>query len=112
VCRQAFRRLDKDGSGVVTLSDLVGVYKTNFHPAVIAGRMTHEEAVREFMSQWDTKDKDGIITLAELEEYYRVRLLCRLCIVRRCEGARGDCCRRCAVACAGRQRQHRRRRLL
>jgi Ca2+-binding EF-hand superfamily protein len=73
VCSQAFRRLDKDGSGVVTLSDLVSVYSTKFHPEVIAGKKTHEEAVTEFMSQWDTKDKDGIITVAEFEEYYKAR---------------------------------------
>lgn len=70
---QAFRRLDKDGSGEVTLSDLVSVYSTKFHPEVKAGKKTHEQAVTEFMSMWDTKDKDGIITFPEFEEYYRVR---------------------------------------
>ncbi len=70
---QAFRRLDKDGSGVVTLSDLSSVYSTKFHPEVIAGKKTHEEAVAEYISQWDTKDKDGIITFPEFVEYYKVR---------------------------------------
>jgi calcyphosin len=73
---EAFRRLDKDGSGVVTLSDLVAVYSTKFHPEVIAGRKTHEQAVTEFMSQWDTKDKDGIITYDEFVEYYKVCARC------------------------------------
>ena len=70
---EAFRRLDKDGSGVVTLSDLVSTYNTKFHPEVIAGKKTHEQVVTEFMSQWDTKDKDGIITFDEFVEYYKVR---------------------------------------
>ncbi len=65
--------MDKDGSGVVTLSDLVCVYNTKFHPDVISGKLTHEQAVTQYMSQWDTVDKDGTITYEEFEEYYKVR---------------------------------------
>ena len=65
--------MDKDGSGVVNLADLEAVYNTKFHPEVISGRKTHKQVVAEFISQWDTKDKDGNITVAEFEEYYRVR---------------------------------------
>jgi len=68
---QAFSRLDKDGSGSVTLSDLVTVYNTRFDPEVISGSKTHEQAVAEFMSQWDTIDKDGVVTLEEFQEYYK-----------------------------------------
>lgn len=67
---EAFRRLDKDGSGIVTLSDLVTVYDTSFHPEVQAGRATHEEVVAEFMSQWE-KDDDGEVTKEDFEEYYK-----------------------------------------
>uniref|UniRef100_A0A7S1CF03 EF-hand domain-containing protein n=1 Tax=Bicosoecida sp. CB-2014 TaxID=1486930 RepID=A0A7S1CF03_9STRA len=69
--REAYRRLDKDGSGEVTLSDLVRVYDTSFHPEVKSGRITHEEAVTEFMSQWDTLEKDGVVTYAEFLDYYK-----------------------------------------
>lgn len=44
---EAFRRLDKDGSGRVTLADLVGVYDASFHPEVKAGTKTQDQVLRE-----------------------------------------------------------------
>jgi Ca2+-binding EF-hand superfamily protein len=38
----AFRKLDRDGSGVVEVEDLVGVYNAKKHPAVLEGRKTEE----------------------------------------------------------------------
>merc|ERR1712107_859111 len=37
----------------------------------MGGKMTHEDAVAEFMEQWDTLKKDGVVTVEEFEEYYR-----------------------------------------
>ena len=39
---RAFKKLDRDGSGVVEVSDLVGVYSGKKHPAVMEGRKTEE----------------------------------------------------------------------
>ena len=39
---RAFKKLDRDGSGVVEVQDLVGVYNGKKHPAVIEGRKTEE----------------------------------------------------------------------
>jgi calcyphosin len=39
---RAFKKLDRDGSGVVEVADLVGVYNAKKHPAVIDGRKTEE----------------------------------------------------------------------
>lgn len=39
---RAFRKLDRDGSGVVEVADLVGVYSGKKHPAVLEGRKTEE----------------------------------------------------------------------
>jgi len=69
--KEAYSRLDKDGSGLVTLDDLVHTYDTSFHPEVQSGKITHEEAVTEFMSQWDTLEKDGIVTYEEFLDYYK-----------------------------------------
>lgn len=68
---QAFDVLDKDKSGEVTIEDVAGVYDTSKHPEVLEGAKTSEQVLREFMSQWDTLDKDGIITRAEFLDYYK-----------------------------------------
>jgi Ca2+-binding EF-hand superfamily protein len=39
---RAFKKLDRDGSGIVEVSDLVGVYSAKKHPAVMDGRKTEE----------------------------------------------------------------------
>ena len=38
--QRAFKKLDRDGSGVVEVNDLEGVYNAKKHPAVIEGRKT------------------------------------------------------------------------
>lgn len=67
----AFDKLDADGSGLVTIEDLAMKYDTSMHPEVKAGAMTEEEALKEFLSQWDTIEKDGIVTKDEFLEYYK-----------------------------------------
>jgi Ca2+-binding EF-hand superfamily protein len=39
---KAFQKLDRDGSGVIEVSDIVGVYNAKKHPAVLEGRKTEE----------------------------------------------------------------------
>lgn len=69
--KQAFNKLDVDGSGVVTLENVANLYDASQHPGVMEGKLTEEEVLREFMSQWDTIDKDGVVTLPEFMEYYK-----------------------------------------
>ena len=54
----------------MTLQDLIDVYDTSCDERVTSGLITHEQAIEEFMSIWDTQEKDGIITPAEFKEYY------------------------------------------
>jgi predicted transcriptional regulator len=67
----AFDRLDKDGSGVVTIEDVRSAYDTSKHPDVISGKKTSDEALGEFMAQWDTGVRDGRITKDEFLDYYK-----------------------------------------
>ena len=68
----AFNLLDRDGSGTLTVDELMEVYDFSKHPDVVAGRKTKPQAVREFMQQWDSKDGgDGVVTLREFEDYYK-----------------------------------------
>jgi len=72
----AFKQVDRNGDGFVTIDDLMDVYDTRFHPGVQAGQVTKEQAIKDFLSQWDRIDKDGIVTKEEFIDYYNVRLSC------------------------------------
>jgi Ca2+-binding EF-hand superfamily protein len=69
--KMAFDILDKDGSGTVTVDDLVDRYDVTSNPAVKAGKMTRDQALREFLSNWDRLEQDGVVTLEEFEDYYK-----------------------------------------
>lgn len=67
----AFDRLDKDGSGVVTIEDVRSAYDVSKHPDVLSGKITPDEALSQFMSQWDTDKRDGKISKDEFLDYYK-----------------------------------------
>ena len=67
----AFNVLDKDGSGIIDPSDLIGVYDTSKHPDVLARRKTSDQALREFLDGFDVGGVvDGKVTREEFENYY------------------------------------------
>lgn len=70
VVDRAFAKLDKDGSGHVTIDDLKGVYDLKFHPGVQAGKVSEDAALGEFLGNWDVKDADGLVTKEEFRQYY------------------------------------------
>ncbi|XP_055473767.1 calcyphosin [Psammomys obesus] len=70
VIAAAFAKLDRTGDGVVTVEDLRGVYSGQAHPKVRSGEWTEDEALRQFLGNFDTLDKDGQVTLAEFRDYY------------------------------------------
>lgn len=51
--RQAFRKLDKTGDGVVNLDDIRGVYNAQKHPDVVAGKKTEDEVLCEFLDTFE-----------------------------------------------------------
>lgn len=61
--QMAFNVLDKDGSGVIDMDDIVAVYDASKHPEVIARKKTVDQVLREFIDQMDVGcDKDGIVS--------------------------------------------------
>lgn len=50
--REAYKRLDKTGDGVVTIEDLMIAYNANAHPEVINGRMTPEVGLWQAATLW------------------------------------------------------------
>jgi len=68
--RAAFKKLDANGNGVITLDDLATSYDPSHNPEVMSGRKTADEVLREMMFCWDCLERDGAVTLAEFEDYY------------------------------------------
>jgi Ca2+-binding EF-hand superfamily protein len=71
---QVFKKLDKTGDGYVTFEDCIDSYNVEHHPKFSSGEMSKKEILEEFMSQWDTLKKDGIIHPEEFQDYYAVNL--------------------------------------
>lgn len=59
VIAAAFAKLDRTGDGVVTVEDLRGVYSGRAHPKVCSGEWTEDEALRQFLDNFDAVEKDG-----------------------------------------------------
>lgn len=69
--RAAYDKLDVNKDGLVKLDDVASLYDASQHPEVRDGKKSPEQVFREFMSAWDTQDKDGIVTFDEFCDYYR-----------------------------------------
>eukprot|EP00128_Syssomonas_multiformis_P004487 Colp12_sorted_trinity150504_noHs@6078 len=67
---QAFQKLDKNGSGDITVEDLIGVYDVRHHPKYQNGEWTQEQVLRHFLDTFDSKNKDGKVTWEEFLNYY------------------------------------------
>lgn len=50
---QAFRKLDRDGSGEVTADDLKGVYNGKKHPKYISGEWTEDQVLQEWLKSFN-----------------------------------------------------------
>ena len=69
VVMRAYAVLDRDGSGMVTVDDILEAYNLASDPMVAEGVKSPEEAAKEFMSMWETTP-DGLVTKEEFVEYY------------------------------------------
>lgn len=74
---EAFKKMDRDGSGELTLNDIQGVFNAKFHPDVKSKKKTETEVLNEFLETFEMHsnvrqggNKNHIITLEEFLEYY------------------------------------------
>lgn len=77
ISMKAFKIMDKDGSGVIDIRDIKGVYNAKKHPLVMQGKKTEDEILFEFLDTFEqhhsenVNDKrDGRVTKDEWIEYY------------------------------------------
>lgn len=74
---RAFAAMDKDGSGMIDINDIRGVYKADKHPDVISGKKTEQQVLSEFLETFETAHSmrnqntpDHIVSKDEWVEYY------------------------------------------
>lgn len=74
---QAFRKLDKDGSGEIEKNDITGVYDASHHPEVREGKKTEEDVLTDFLDTFEIHssllhpgDYNHKVTFDEFCEYY------------------------------------------
>ena len=77
IVMQAYSALDKDGSGVIDINDIRGVYTADRHPDVLAGKKTEQQILQEFLETFETAHNmrnstgpDYEVTKDEFVEYY------------------------------------------
>ena len=75
--RQAFQKLDRDGSGVINKYDVTGVFDPSQHPDVREGKKTPEEVLSDFLDTFEIHysathpgSNDDRVTYEEFKEYY------------------------------------------
>lgn len=49
----AFRKIDKDGSGILDLNDIKGTYNASKHPDVKSGKKSEDEVLGEFLETFE-----------------------------------------------------------
>lgn len=67
---KSFLKFDRDGNGYIDSRDLWSVYNSSLHPKVIQGLFTEEQAFRDFLSNFNDRNRDGRISRDEWNEYY------------------------------------------
>ena len=63
--KKAYDKLDVNKDGTVKLDDIAQLYDASQHPDVMDGRKSEQDVFMEFMSLWETQEKDGIVTIEE-----------------------------------------------
>lgn len=69
----AFKKIDADGSGSLTVDDVANVYNASAHPDVVQGKKSEEKVLEEFLSGFEGTSRsrgDGVVTLKEFMDYY------------------------------------------
>ena len=77
VVAQCFKKLDRDNSGWIDITDIRGVYVANKHPDVISGKKTEDQILQEFLETFEiahsirnNEAPNYVVTKEEFDEYY------------------------------------------
>lgn len=73
IVMKAFAKIDKDGSGELTVDDIADIYDVSQHPHVVEAKRSEEEVLKDFLDGFDgaAGNNDGKVTIEEFKAYYR-----------------------------------------
>ena len=69
--KQAYATLDRNGDGTVTIEDMKLGYNPSSNPDVKAGKLRSDEWLLQYLAEFETDKKDGIVTPEEFIQYYQ-----------------------------------------
>ena len=69
--RDTFEALDQDSSGEVSIQELQKRYDSEANRDFQRGRISKEQALRTLMDQWGETQRQGFVSQAEFEDFYR-----------------------------------------
>lgn len=69
---KAFAIIERDGSGSITIEDIVRIYDVSLNPEFLDYRKTKEEILNDFLSNFEGArgNRDGVVTKQEFFDYY------------------------------------------
>ena len=69
---KVFQMMDRDGSGVIQMADIIQIYDVSMNPDFIQQRKTKEQILNEFLSNFEGAkgNRDGTVTRDEFIDYY------------------------------------------
>jgi Ca2+-binding EF-hand superfamily protein len=67
-----FKSMDRDGSGVINLGDVIQIYDVSTNAEFIAHKKTKEQILQEFLNNFEGAkgNRDGQVTYSEFFDYY------------------------------------------
>lgn len=70
--QKAYTMLDRDGSGELSVQDIISVYDVSMNPEFIEGRKSKEQILTEFLTNFEGAkgNRDGRISKEEFIDYY------------------------------------------
>ena len=67
---KAFQKIDRSGDGVVTVSDLKGVYNVSKHKKYLSGEWTEDQCLGEFLESFESAEsKDGQVCVFVIHSF-------------------------------------------
>eukprot|EP01062_Namystynia_karyoxenos_P071126 TRINITY_DN66545_c0_g1_i1.p2 TRINITY_DN66545_c0_g1~~TRINITY_DN66545_c0_g1_i1.p2 ORF type:complete len:369 (+),score=125.54 TRINITY_DN66545_c0_g1_i1:86-1108(+) len=67
---QAFKKIDYNQDGVLTIDDFKHFYNAKYHPKVMNGEITEDEAIAKFVARFEDSRANGVVTWDEFQDYY------------------------------------------
>jgi len=67
---EAFAKVDRDSTGQISINEIEALYDVSHHPKVVTGEWSRDDALHDFLKQWDA-DTNGEVSKEEFLDYFK-----------------------------------------